>query len=101
MKKINKSLTKNTILKTNQKPKKIGIRSKTTIFGIMGIGFLAIFSFQSVVDNYVGMGLAAVPSYIFSIIFYLTPFALIISELSSFKKCEKSESGLNGQVKLS
>jgi hypothetical protein len=99
MKKIDKSTTKDKVV--SKKPKKVVSRSKTTMFGIIGIAFLGIFNFQGIVDNYVGMGLAAVPSYVFAVLFFLTPFALIISELSSLKKVEKSESGLNAQINVS
>ncbi len=73
----------------NLKGKKSG-SSKISIFAMISIAILAIFSFQNVIDNYVGMGLSASIAFFIAVITFLFPFIFMIAEFASLKKSSKS-----------
>lgn len=65
-------------------------KSKISIFAMVSIAILAIFSFQNVIDNYVGMGLSASIAFMIAVITFLFPFIFMIAEFASLKKSSKS-----------
>lgn len=73
----------------NLKGKKNG-GSKISIFAMISIAILAIFSLQNVIDNYVGMGLSASIAFLIAVITFLIPFIFMIAEFASLKKSSKS-----------
>lgn len=73
----------------NLKGRKAG-GSKISIFAMISIAILAIFSFQNVIDNYVGMGLSASIAFLIAVITFLFPFIFMIAEFASLKKSTKS-----------
>ncbi|MGL5357945.1 MAG: amino acid permease [Metamycoplasmataceae bacterium] len=73
----------------NIKGGKIG-GSKISIFAMVCIAILAIFSFQNVIDNYVGMGLSASIAFLIATITFMVPFIFMIAEFASLKKSSKS-----------
>lgn len=75
-------------------------RKQVGLFALVGLAFLGIFNFNSLIDNYTQIGLAMVPSYIFAIMIYLFPFAFIIAEFASIRKAEGKESGLNSWIDI-
>jgi hypothetical protein len=64
--------------------------SKISIFAMIAIAILAIFSFQNVIDNYVGMGLSASIAFLIAVVTFLFPFIFMIAEFASLKKSSKS-----------
>ena len=73
----------------NLKGKKSG-GSKISIFAMIAIAILAIFSLQNVIDNYVGMGLSASIAFLIAVLTFLFPFIFMIAEFASLKKSSKS-----------
>ncbi len=73
----------------NLKGKKSG-GSKISIFAMVAIAILAIFSLQNVIDNYVGMGLSASIAFLIAVLTFLFPFIFMIAEFASLKKSSKS-----------
>ena len=64
--------------------------SKISLFSMIAIAILAIFSFQNVIDNYVGMGLSATIAFSIAVIVFLFPFIFMIAEFASLQKSTKS-----------
>lgn len=52
--------------------------------------FSAVFSFPSIVNNSIEIGLATIPAYIFASIFYFLPFILMIAEFASANSDKES-----------
>lgn len=72
---------------------------KISLFAMVSIALLAIFNFQNVIDNYVGLGLSASVAFIIAIVLFLFPFIFIIAEFASLYKGTKS--GLTSWIKTS
>ncbi len=60
--------------------------------------FSAVFSFPSIINNSIQIGLATIPAYLFGSIFYFFPFALMIAEFASANA--ESESGIHQHIFL-
>lgn len=74
-------------------------RSKMSSVSLLLMTFTAVFSFNSIINNSINIGLASVPSYIFATVAYFFPFALMIAEFASANS--ESESGIYSWIKTS
>ena len=72
-------------------------RGKMSSAALLLMTFTAVFSFNSIINNSINIGLASVPSYIFATVCYFFPFALMIAEFSSANA--DSESGIYSWIK--
>ncbi len=63
---------------------------KITLFGMISIAILAVFNFNNVIDNYVGLGMSASFAFAIAVIIFLFPFIFIIAEFASLAKSSKS-----------
>lgn len=57
---------------------------------LMLMTFAAVFSFPSIVNNSITIGLATIPGYIFGSIFYFLPFILMVAEFASANSDKES-----------
>lgn len=57
---------------------------------LMLMTFSAVFSFPSIIDNSIMIGLATIPAYIFGSVFYFLPFILMIAEFASANSDKES-----------
>lgn len=60
---------------------------------LMLMTFSAVFAFPSIVNNSIQIGLATIPGYLFSTVFYFLPFILMIAEFASANS--QKESGVH------
>lgn len=74
-------------------------RAKIRSTALLLMTFSAVFSFPSIINNSIQIGLAAIPAYLFGSIFYFLPFALMIAEFASANA--ESESGIHSWIKSS
>ncbi len=74
---------------TNQKKK----NDLITPWALIMMTILMIFSFQNIIDNYVGLGMSAAPAFIAATAIYLLPFIFIIAELATLKIAKGSNAG--------
>lgn len=74
-------------------------RRTLTSKALLLMTFTAVFSFNSIINNSISIGLSSIPSFIFATIVYFFPFALMIGEFSSAN--ENSESGVYSWIKTS
>ena len=72
-------------------------RQRITFFSLLLMTFSAVFSFPSIINNSIQIGLATIPAYLFGSIFYFLPFALMIAEFASANS--DSESGIHSWIK--
>ncbi len=72
-------------------------RQRITSFSLLLMTFSAVFSFPSIINNSIQIGLATIPAYLFGSIFYFLPFALMIAEFASANS--ESESGIHSWIK--
>ena len=72
-------------------------RQRITSFSLLLMTFSAVFSFPSIINNSIQIGLATIPAYLFGSIFYFFPFALMIAEFASANS--ESESGIHSWIK--
>lgn len=72
-------------------------RRRMSSKALMLMTFTAVFSFNSIINNSINIGLASIPSYVFATIVYFFPFALMIGEFSSAN--QDSESGVYSWIK--
>lgn len=72
-------------------------RRRMSSKALMLMTFTAVFSFNSIINNSINIGLASIPTYVFATIFYFFPFALMIGEFSSAN--QDSESGVYSWIK--
>ncbi len=64
-----------------------------TPWALIMMTILMIFSFQNIIDNYVGLGMSAAPAFIAATAIYLLPFIFIIAELATLKMAKGSNAG--------
>lgn len=64
-----------------------------TPWALIMMTILMIFSFQNIIDNYVGLGISAAPAFIAATLIYLLPFIFIIAELATLKLAKSSNAG--------
>ncbi|WP_125608011.1 amino acid permease [Lapidilactobacillus bayanensis] len=57
---------------------------------LMLMTFAAVFSFPSIVNNSITIGLATIPGYIFGSVFYFLPFILMVAEFASANSDKES-----------
>lgn len=72
-------------------------RRRITSLSLLLMTFSAVFSFPSIVNNSIQIGLQTIPAYLFGSIFYFFPFALMIAEFASANA--ESESGIHSWIK--
>lgn len=75
------------------------VDKKISLFAMISIALLAIFNFQNVIDNYVGLGLSASVAFAIAVALFLFPFIFIIAEFASLIKGTKS--GLTSWIQTS
>lgn len=63
---------------------------KISLFAMISIAILAIFSLGNVLNNYVGLGLSATVAFAIAVIIFLVPFIFMIAEFASLQKGSKS-----------
>lgn len=85
--------------KTFSLKKSSSVDKKISLFAMISIALLAIFNFQNVIDNYVGLGLSATVAFAIAVVVFLFPFIFIIAEFASLQKGTKS--GLTSWIKVS
>lgn len=74
-------------------------RRNLTSKALLLMTFTAVFSFNSIINNSISIGLSSIPSFLFATIVYFFPFALMIGEFSSAN--QNSESGVYSWIKTS
>lgn len=72
-------------------------RQRISSISLLLMTFSAVFSFPSIINNSIQIGLQTIPAYLFGSIFYFLPFALMIAEFSSANS--ESESGIHSWIK--
>lgn len=72
-------------------------RRRITSLSLLLMTFSAVFSFPSIINNSIQIGLGTIPAYLFGSIFYFLPFALMIAEFASANS--ESESGIHSWIK--
>ncbi|MDE6357215.1 MAG: amino acid permease, partial [Eubacteriales bacterium] len=72
-------------------------RQRITMFSLLLMTFSAVFSFPSIINNSIQIGLGTIPAYLFGSIFYFFPFTLMIAEFASANS--ESESGIHSWIK--
>ncbi|KFB07489.1 amino acid permease [Malacoplasma iowae] len=85
--------------KTFSLKKTSSVDKKISLFAMVSVALLAIFNFQNVVDNYVGLGLSAAVAFLIAVVVFLFPFVFIIAEFASLQKGTKS--GLTSWIQVS
>ncbi len=86
----------NTTTSYGNRAKSVGQRGSGLItpWAMIMMTVLMIFSFQNILDNYVGLGMSAAPAFIIAVLIYLLPFSFIIAEFATLKMAKDSSSGM-------
>lgn len=65
-------------------------RARLGQIALMMMTFSAVYSFPSIINNSIQIGLATIPAYIFGSVFYFLPFILMMSEFASANSDKES-----------
>ncbi len=86
----------NTTTNYGNRAKSVGQRGSglVTPIAMIMMTVLMVFSFQNILDNYVGLGMSAAPAFVIAILIYLLPFSFIIAEFATLKLAKDSSSGM-------